>query len=913
MEPPAESCLQNRDRRRSWWAATFIALVACLLQEPLFAYVRARTPSGFLFVENGTISFSLNQNYATAPVNAIGAAALEELNRGRLSWNRISTSKAYLREFAMTSVAAANSNDGINIVTFEDTAENNSQVQNIGTRVSSVLATTVFAYQTQPTPGKIVSADIVFNPRLHLDTTAKFFGSDSTRTDIRDMQSIFAHELGHALGADHSGILSATMAPVIKRHDFHQRLLSFDDMAFATDAYPEASAAAALGAIRGRVTKNGSALAAGHVIAYDPDQNILVGGITDTDGTYKITGLVAGHYRIVVEPFDGPVAKDDLKPTLSGSPAYYSAADLSFPTTFRGSATAPTVHSVSSGAELTAIDVDVSGTTAPINATLVARNVTGGVSFTASENSVVAFPGESFDLLVLGTNISTSTVTGVEISGGGITVGSLSNFTSAGADPVSGVKASLEVASTAAPGPRLITLKGATAVLPGGFVIEGKTPPVKTIYFPAAVTGTQQFVGIGLTNEGNNPAVLTYTALDNSGNLVQGPGVINPVRRTVSAGTQLARLAREVLGVFTSDVYDGWLEIKADSANVNGFFLRGDFNLNFLDGSDAGSRTGAEWYLTDVRKSSDTEILIVNPGHETAQVTIQYVRENGPSASTSATIPPGGRFQQHLSKMFGVVLGLTRDQGFLKITADKPVTASSQFQDGNTIFFLNGQLNADFATSLVVPHFAVGDVGVTMSSTLVLDNPSSSAATVTIEVFNDAGTKVGEKAETILANGQKRVNVGSILTTPTTQGSIVINSSLGILGNIVFWADNQVLAAALPLVGTSNLPRRALFAHLATALGFFHGVAVINPATSGTLTGKIKVFDETGKALGEESFALTPKQRKVGLIGTNFIPAAAHKAAGYIIVEADGAFSAFSLFGRGDLQFMAAVPPNKLN
>lgn len=895
-------------------------LIACctvvwLLGGMALAHVRARTSdAGFIFLENGTIKFSLNQNYASAPVNALGAAALQELDRARLNWNRISAAQVNFQEFDTTSVASANSRDGVNIITFEDTSENNTSVQNTGSKVSSVLAVTVYSYQLSPTPGKIVGADIVFNPKLQQSATPARFGSDTTDESIRDLQSILVHELGHVLGADHSGILSASMAPVIKKRDFHQRIPSFDDMAFATEAYPNPALASSFATIQGKVTKSGAALPAGHLVAFDPDQNILVGAITDRDGSYKITGLPPGNYRLVVEPFDGPVRGKDLKPTLTSDSPYYTSADLNFPTTFRGGESSPTVHTVSSGSDVKGADIDITGSTADVNADLLARNFPASPDFfTASENAVVASPGETFDLLILGSNISTSNISSVEIPGDGITIGGLSNFTSAGTDPVSGIKTTLTVAPKTSPGPRVIILKGRTAVLPGGLLIAGKNPPVRTVYFPSNLTGSEQFVGIGLTNMGNRPAVLTYTALDNNGKLLQGPGAVNPVQRTLPAGTQLAQLSREIFKVPSSDLYQGWIEVRADESGINGFFLRGDFNLNLLDGADAGPTTATQWILTDVRKSPDTEVVIVNPGTKAASLTLTYVRESGPSVERSETLAPGARFQRNLSQLFGPVLGLARDHGFLKISSDQPIITFSQIQDGSTVFALNGQPASRAATSLVVPHFVEGDAGVVMSSSLVLANPGPGNSTVTIEVFNDSGGKVGGKSLEMPANSQQRVSVGSILTAPTLQGSIVITATAGILGNIVFEAQDNVLAAALPLVGTSDLPKRALFAHLATAFGFFHGVAVINPAASGTLAGSIRVFDENGNSLGEEAFSLGPKQRKIGLIGVNFIKGAADKAAGYIVIEADAIFSAFSLFGRGDLKFMAAVPPNKLN
>ncbi|MBI4445812.1 MAG: carboxypeptidase regulatory-like domain-containing protein [Acidobacteria bacterium] len=894
---------------------TFLCLVVGALNlfpTPAFAYSRSRgsnTPA--LFVGGSVLQFDLNQNFTNASVNSLGAAALNELNLARLSWNRLATSTIEFREFGGTAVASADLNDGVNIISFENTDTNNEQVRNIGGTISNVLAVAVFGFQISPDPGKIVSADIIFNPRIDQDSPPRRFGNNTSLGNIVDVQSVFLHELGHAIGADHSGILAATMFPVISTGDFHQRVLSIDDVAFATEAYPELPRV--LGTIRGRVTRNGTPVTAAHVVAFDPDKNLFAGAVTDTDGTYLIAGLPSGNYRLVVEPFDGPVTRGNI-PTIGN---YYPSPDLDFPTAFRGGIASPTIHTVNGATEITGADVAITGNQAAINPNLLARNARiGDVSFSTSRNAVLAAPGEAFNLLILGNNISNTTISKLEISGEGVTVGQVTRFESAGPNPVVGIEAALNIATNAPPGPRMITVSGgnAAAVLPGGLLVDSQQQPDRTIYFPDLTSTSSQFVGLGLTNQGTRPAVLTYTAFENNGSLIQGEGILNPVKRTLPVGAQLSGLAGQIFGISPSETRNGWVEIKTDVEGVNGFYLRGDFTFQMLDGADAVPTAGTEWVLTDVRRNSsggETEVLINNPGTDTATVTVQLIRQGGASSSQSEKLEPGARLQKTLTNLFGALSG-NAEQGFVKISSTKPVIVSSRFQEGLTIFTLNGQLALSSSTALVVPHFAVTNTGVVMNSVLLLVNAGSEPSNVTIDVFDNSGTRVGGQNLVISSNSQQSVDIASILSTPTTEGSIFITASSGILGNIVFASNDKVLAAALPLAGMASLPSKALFAHLATALGFFHGIAVINPAQSGLLTGTIKVFEPNGSLIGQEPFSLSPKQRKIGLIGTNFVAAAAGKAGGYIVVEANGGFSAFSLFGRSDLRFLAAVPPNRL-
>ncbi len=81
-----------------------------------------------------------------------------------------------------------------------------------------------------------------------------------------DIQGVACHELGHALGLDHSGVAGATMQPAITGTGTSQRSISADDIAGVQSIYGVASASkpiiSSLVPALGSVTINGSGFSA---------------------------------------------------------------------------------------------------------------------------------------------------------------------------------------------------------------------------------------------------------------------------------------------------------------------------------------------------------------------------------------------------------------------------------------------------------------------------------------------------------------------------------------------------------------------------------------------------------------------------------------------------------------------------
>ena len=249
-----------------------------------------------------TIQVSLSTSLLSPGANIKADSDVVGAARRALSrWASLSDITFVVTWSSATSISPADAGDGISLLTIASTPENdafNSETTTGRTRVFF-----------DPETGNIAEADISINPSPRAENGTELqFSTDGT-PGTYDLEATFTHEIGHLLGLDHSAVLSSTMQ---ERQAFNgtfglpaltERTLSEDDRQKVRSLY---GSRLKLGRIEGRLVDNrtpGALIPLGgvHVWAENvTNGRVIASDITAADGTYKLEGLMAGQYRVIV-------------------------------------------------------------------------------------------------------------------------------------------------------------------------------------------------------------------------------------------------------------------------------------------------------------------------------------------------------------------------------------------------------------------------------------------------------------------------------------------------------------------------------------------------------------------------------------------------------------------------------------
>jgi uncharacterized protein (TIGR03437 family) len=154
------------------------------------------------------------------------------------------------------------------------------------------------------------------------------------------------HEIGHALGLQHTWTSSAMSQDVI-RNTTRARPFDADDVASINLLYGKDQWQASYGTISGTVTMNGGVSLAS-VVALSPT-GPAISSLTNPDGSYRIEGIPPGNYLVYVHPLPPDAVPADgsglrLPQDQNGNPFTASGP---FGTQFYGGTTDPTVAATS--------------------------------------------------------------------------------------------------------------------------------------------------------------------------------------------------------------------------------------------------------------------------------------------------------------------------------------------------------------------------------------------------------------------------------------------------------------------------------------------------------------------------------------------------------------------------------------
>src|SRR6266481_892451 len=284
---------------------SLLALISA--QAPLRAYTLQYRDASVIVARRWLtrpIIVAFSSSLSSPPPNIkSGSDVIGAARRALASWAGVVDIQFLETRSTAQTMSPQNAGDRINLITVS--AENAAQFGSS----ESPGRTRVFS----DSGGAIIEADIALNPNEH-------FSSDGT-PGTYDLESTFAHEVGHLLGLEHSAVIGATMQPRQARNGlyrlpaFTQRTLSEDDAAGARALY---GSQAGRGSISGKLIATALAgssrpIFGGHVFAEDAlTGRLIAGSLTLASGEYRIDSLPPGRYRLIGQSLDGPVAAADI-------------------------------------------------------------------------------------------------------------------------------------------------------------------------------------------------------------------------------------------------------------------------------------------------------------------------------------------------------------------------------------------------------------------------------------------------------------------------------------------------------------------------------------------------------------------------------------------------------------------------
>lgn len=341
------------------------------------------------------LSSSLNQPQTNIKT---GNNVLEAVKNALKRWEDVANIEFVLIPTNDLSVSSLESEgDGKSLITIAPTAENFALFTGNANEIAG--RTRLFYTKT----GRITEADIVLNPYQQ-------FSTDGTNLTY-DIEATITHEIGHLLGLEHSCVMGATMQPRQGKNGlydlfaFAPRTLSEDDKAGVRSLYGGKDEIEDVrGSITGKIlNEKGLPVFGANVWAETETGKVFASTITLSNGTYRLTSLDEGEYRLIVESLDGPTSPLELASKRGAYSAFFTVQLRAFRTQEIGQV------KVENG-KISTLNAEIDNDSPTINLSRIGFN---------SQLSTVSIPvnaGRTYTIFISGENINAKNIAAENIS-----------------------------------------------------------------------------------------------------------------------------------------------------------------------------------------------------------------------------------------------------------------------------------------------------------------------------------------------------------------------------------------------------------------------------------------------------------------------------------------------------------------
>ena len=410
-------------------------------------------------------------------------------------------------------------------------------------------------------------------------------------------------------------------------------------------------------------------------------------------------------------------------------------------------------------------------------------------------------------------------------------------------------------------------------------------------------------MGVVIVNPGGVDAAVVITAYGTGG------GILSSGQAVVPAGQRLGFLTSALLPNLDPGV-EGWFQAVSDVSGLTGFFLFLNSDPSELDGADLPIRDrDIVFNKIQIEGDLSTELNIVNPGSTSIQVNLTLIGAANPVEKV-LNLAALGSARFDVATFFGV--NEVAPGAYVVVNAPTDVFGFEFIQrQGADLQGLNARSAEEFLNTLYFAQMAV--LG-PFEAELGLVNYSSQSVIVVATAHRPDGSLFIEETQrnpVTIALGPGGSDNRDLESLFGFQGDEVLEGWLevtanteAINGQLTYRVVDSGAAAAVAVVPQGS--KASIFAHVATTLGFFTGLAVLNAAAL-PATVEIAVLDSEGVFVGGFTTVLNPGVRISQLI-TELVPESADLAGGFIWLRSNVPLFLSALFGsvRGDV--LANVP-----